>query len=101
MITVKKARLCYVLLGILLGCSCSDVSRDEAAEMDRFVTELMGKMTLHEKLGQLNLPSGGDMVTGTVMNGELSEFLMESHFPHKLRHKTIHLCRLIAADIRT
>ena len=75
MITVKKARLCYVLLGILLGCSCSDVSRDEAAEMDRFVTELMGKMTLHEKLGQLNLPSGGDMVTGTVMNGELSDMI--------------------------
>lgn len=71
----EKARLCYVLLGILLGCSCSDVSRDEAAEMDRFVTELMGKMTLHEKLGQLNLPSGGDMVTGTVMNGELSDMI--------------------------
>ncbi len=53
----------------------SDVSRDEAAEMDRFVTELMGKMTLHEKLGQLNLPSGGDMVTGTVMNGELSDMI--------------------------
>ena len=43
--------------------------------MDRFVTELMGKMTLHEKLGQLNLPSGGDMVTGTVMNGELSDMI--------------------------
>lgn len=41
--------------------------------MDRFISELMDKMTLREKLGQLNLPSGGDMVTGTVMSGELSE----------------------------
>ena len=43
--------------------------------MDRFVTGLMDRMTVREKLGQLNLPSGGDLVTGTVMNGELSEMI--------------------------
>ena len=43
------------------------------AEMDRFITDLMDRMTLREKLGQLNLPSGGDLVTGSVMNGELSD----------------------------
>ncbi len=44
-------------------------------KMDRFISELMGKMSLKEKLGQLNLPSGGDLVTGTVMSGELSEMI--------------------------
>nr|WP_254714197.1 beta-glucosidase BglX [Bacteroides thetaiotaomicron] len=44
-------------------------------EMDRFVTDLMGKMTIREKLGQLNLPSGGDLVTGSVMNCELSDMI--------------------------
>ena len=44
-------------------------------EMDRFVTDLMGKMTIREKLGQLNLPSGGDLVTGSVMNSELSDMI--------------------------
>lgn len=43
--------------------------------MDRFVTDLMGKMTIREKLGQLNLPSGGDLVTGSVMNCELSDMI--------------------------
>ncbi|GAA6251285.1 beta-glucosidase BglX [Bacteroides thetaiotaomicron] len=43
--------------------------------MDRFVTDLMGKMTIREKLGQLNLPSGGDLVTGSVMNSELSDMI--------------------------
>ena len=42
--------------------------------MDRFITDLMGKMTIREKLGQLNLPSGGDLVTGSVMNSELSPY---------------------------
>ena len=45
------------------------------AEMDRFITDLMERMTLREKLGQLNLPSGGDLVTGSVMNGELSDMI--------------------------
>ena len=43
--------------------------------MDRFITDLMDRMTLREKLGQLNLPSGGDLVTGSVMNGELSDMI--------------------------
>lgn len=31
---------------------------------DVFITELMSKMTLEEKLGQLNLPGAGDITTG-------------------------------------
>lgn len=33
-------------------------------QMDKFVDDLMAKMTLQEKIGQLNLPVGGDIVTG-------------------------------------
>ena len=32
--------------------------------MDRFVSDLLDKMTLEEKLGQLNRPVAGDIVTG-------------------------------------
>ena len=32
--------------------------------MNAFIDELMGKMTLEEKLGQLNLPASDDIVTG-------------------------------------
>ena len=54
--------------------SCQTTTpRDEQAEMDRFVSELMSKMTLREKLGQLNLPSGGDQVTGLVQNSPLAD----------------------------
>ena len=36
----------------------------EKAKMDKFITKLMSKMTVDEKLGQINLPVGGDIVTG-------------------------------------
>ena len=55
--------------------SCSESGGGKEGEMDRFVTDLMGKMTIREKLGQLNLPSGGDLVTGSVMNSELSDMI--------------------------
>ena len=62
------------LFGLILF-ACSPSGEGEDREMDRFITDLMDRMTLREKLGQLNLPSGGDLVTGSVMNGELSDMI--------------------------
>lgn len=39
-----------------------------AQKMNLFVSSLMKKMTIDEKLGQLNLPSSGDFTTGTASN---------------------------------
>lgn len=64
----------YAICGIIFF-SCSESGGGKEVEMDRFVTDLMGKMTIREKLGQLNLPSGGDLVTGSVMNSELSDMI--------------------------
>lgn len=67
-----------LVFGALCGItffSCSESGGGKEGEMDRFVTDLMGKMTIREKLGQLNLPSGGDLVTGSVMNSELSDMI--------------------------
>lgn len=41
--------------------------------MDQFVDNLMAKMTLQEKIGQLNLLPGGDITTGKAMNSPLGE----------------------------
>ncbi|MBQ8047726.1 MAG: beta-glucosidase BglX [Prevotella sp.] len=40
--------------------------------MDQFVSELMAKMTLEEKLGQLNLLPAGDITTGAVQNNPIA-----------------------------
>lgn len=43
-------------------------------EMDMFVDDLMSKMTIEEKVGQLNLlPSGGEIVTGQAQSSNVGE----------------------------
>ena len=41
--------------------------------MNRFVDQLMAQMTLEEKLGQLNLPVAGDIVTGEPRTTHVAE----------------------------
>lgn len=42
-------------------------------KMDKFITNLMNKMTLEEKIGQLNLPSSGDITTGQAKSSNIAE----------------------------
>ncbi|WP_455666254.1 beta-glucosidase BglX [Phocaeicola sp.] len=41
-------------------------------DMDRFITNLMNKMTLEEKIGQLNLPVTGEITTGQAKSSDIS-----------------------------
>ncbi len=43
------------------------------ATMHQFVKNLMAKMTLEEKLGQLNLPASSDFVTGAVSSTDIAD----------------------------
>ena len=54
-------RFYYLSLVALLCAACSP---KENSSMDRFIDDLMSKMTVEEKIGQLNLPVAGDIVTG-------------------------------------
>ena len=72
---MKIRNLVFGAICGIIFFSCSESGGGKEVEMDRFVTDLMGKMTIREKLGQLNLPSGGDLVTGSVMNSELSDMI--------------------------
>lgn len=45
--------------------------------MREYVDNLMSKMTLDEKIGQLNLLPGGDVTTGAVMNSPLAQLAAE------------------------
>lgn len=42
-------------------------------KMDTFINDLMNKMTLEEKIGQLNLPSSGDITTGQAKSSNIAE----------------------------
>lgn len=42
-------------------------------DMNRFITELMKKMTVEEKIGQLNLPVSGEITTGQAKNSDVAK----------------------------
>lgn len=48
-------------------------------KMTAFVNTLMNKMTLEEKIGQLNLPTAGFFVTGTAVNDNIAQKLRSGH----------------------
>ncbi|WP_203234988.1 beta-glucosidase BglX [Mucilaginibacter terrigena] len=45
----------------------------ETAKMNAFISGLMKKMTVDEKIGQLNLVTGGMAITGSVTNNGISD----------------------------
>ena len=47
------------------------------AKMKVFIDALMKKMTLEEKIGQLNLPGSGDIVTGQAGNSDIAKKIKE------------------------
>ncbi|MFN8247184.1 MAG: glycoside hydrolase family 3 N-terminal domain-containing protein [Ferruginibacter sp.] len=51
----------------------AQVKKPSDAAMNRFVSDLMKKMTLDEKIGQLNLPGAGDIVTGQASNSDIAK----------------------------
>lgn len=61
-----------LLAGFLCGETLSAASSSDT-KMDRFIDGLMSKMTLHEKIGQLNLCGAGDVYTGPVVRSNIAE----------------------------
>ncbi len=68
-------RLLAVLFIISFIHSKAQVSQD--AKMKSFVDALMKKMTLEEKIGQLNLPGSGDIVTGQAKSSDIGKKIRE------------------------
>ncbi len=47
-------------------------ARKSPQDMDRFIDVLMNKMTLEEKIGQLNLPVTGEITTGQAKSSDIA-----------------------------
>jgi len=71
LLSFSVAVFCLLATAVsLTGCTSSD---PQDAEMNRFIDRLMAQMTLEEKLGQLNLPVTGDIVTGAARESNVAE----------------------------
>ncbi len=61
-----------ILLGLMLFISYQLAAQSNDAKMNSFINTLMSKMTLDEKIGQLNLLTpGGGIATGAVVNPDV------------------------------
>src|SRR5579872_2381349 len=64
----------FLLLSLFV---CSVALRAQTGNMDSYISNLMSKMTLDEKLGQLNLPGAGDIVTGQAKSSDIAKKIAE------------------------
>ncbi len=77
---MKKSQNLLILIALFVSLfvSCNQQSKSGGDQiMNAFIDDLMGKMTLEEKLGQLNLPASGDIVTGAAANSNIAQKIKE------------------------
>ncbi|MEG0038547.1 MAG: beta-glucosidase BglX [Bacteroides sp.] len=67
---VRKLKTMAVLLVVVV---ISAHAQKTPQDMDRFIDALMKKMTLEEKIGQLNLPVTGDITTGQAKSSDVAK----------------------------
>ena len=60
-----------LLMVLTVAFAAMSTYATDQAKMNQFIDELMGKMTLQEKIGQLNLPVTGDIITGSTVSGDV------------------------------
>jgi beta-glucosidase len=80
-------------LCLLLLCTvCSQLIWAQAkpdAKMNSFISSLMQKMTLEEKLGQLNLPGAGDITTGQAASSDIGKKIKDGSVGGLFNIKTV------------
>jgi len=67
----------FITLITVILCSSSYAQKAEDPIMDKFINNLMSKMTLEEKIGQLNLPGAGDITTGQANSSDIGKKIRE------------------------
>ncbi|MCX6171545.1 MAG: beta-glucosidase BglX [Flavobacterium sp.] len=70
---LKFTFLLIIFFGIFLCYSQKNKNDINSFPKDIFVSELIAKMTLEEKLGQLNLPTSGDITTGQANSSNVAK----------------------------
>jgi beta-glucosidase len=86
---MMKSVIIALLLFVSIGASAQD------AKMKTFIDALMKKMTLEEKLGQLNLPGSGDIVTGQASSSDIGKKIKEGKVGGLFNIKSVEKIRAV------
>jgi beta-glucosidase len=89
-------RFSALLAVFLLFISCNTSKQESVnTKMDAFINDLMKKMTLEEKIGQLNLPGSGDIVTGQASNSDIGKKIKEGKVGGLFNIKSVEKIRAV------
>ena len=66
----------FVLLSLQIQAQYN-ISSSKIAEKTAFINDLMSKMTLDEKIGQLNLPAAGKIQTGEAKSSNVAQKIID------------------------
>src|SRR6266498_1655875 len=73
----RKHNFLIVAAFMLTQFTTAQTTQD--AKMKSFIDVLMKKMTLDEKIGQLNLPGAGDITTGQAGSSDIGKKISEGN----------------------
>ena len=92
-----KKYLLLLVTAFISMVATSQTSKD--VKRHQFVNDLMKKMTLEEKLGQLNLPASSDFVTGAVSSSDIAQKVKEGKLDFGYNARTDKYENMIAAGV--
>jgi beta-glucosidase len=95
---MKKLTTLLILLVLFTSLMMSGAQKQTSGgdeQMNAFINDLMGKMTLDEKLGQLNLPASGDIVTGAASSSNIGEKIKQGKVGGLFNIKTAEKIRAV------
>lgn len=70
---IKFSLLIIILFGTISSFAQKNKAPKALASKDVFVSTLLSNMTLDEKIGQLNLPTSGDITTGQANSSNIAQ----------------------------
>ena len=83
------------IVAFIFSISVSVYAQDNDAKIKPFIDALMKKMTVDEKIGQLNLPGSGDIVTGQASNSDIGKKIREGKVGGLFNIKTVAKIRAV------
>lgn len=90
---IKFAVLLFTLLGTFSSFAQKSKKVKPIAPKEIFVSELLARMTLEEKIGQLNLPTSGDITTGQANNSNIGKKIEQGKVGGLFNIKSVHKIR--------
>ena len=84
-----------LMIMFLLFVAINGNAQTTDAKMKAFINVLMKKMTLDEKIGQLNLPGSGDIVTGQASSSDVGKKIKEGSVGGLFNIKTVEKIRAV------